>query len=168
MRLLLVGFAATSSTMFLRLWSLLVFVYVAACTEVTRLEYNVTWVNRSPDGLHNRPVIGVNGQWPIPALHVTKGEQLAITVRNDLGNETTSLHWHGLYMEGASHMDGPPGVTQCEIPPGESFVYEFQVSYQITWTSSFEFAERCRSTSRGHTGSTRTPKANIPMDFALR
>ena len=114
--------------MFPLVWSLLLFVDAVACTKVTKLEYNVTWVNRNPDGRHNRPVIGINGQWPIPALQITKGEHLAITVRNHLGNETTSLHWHGLYMDGAPHMDGPPGVTQCEIPPGESFVYEFQVS----------------------------------------
>jgi iron transport multicopper oxidase len=119
---------APYSAMFLVLWSVLVMAHAAVCTHTTELEYNITWVNRNPDGLHNRPVIGINGEWPIPALHVTKGEYLAITVRNNLGNETTSLHWHGLYMDGAAHMDGPPGVTQCEIPSGESFVYEFQVS----------------------------------------
>ena len=109
------------------LWSLLLFICGAAGTKVTHLEYNITWVNRNPDGLHNRPVMGINGQWPIPVLRATKGERLVVTVRNHLGNETTSLHWHGLYMNGTSYMDGPPGVTQCEISPGDSFVYDFKV-----------------------------------------
>ncbi|KAJ4354810.1 hypothetical protein N0V95_003495 [Ascochyta clinopodiicola] len=115
------------------LWSLSLFIYGAACAKVTNLEFNVTWVNRNPDGLHERPVMGINNLWPIPALHVTKGEQLVVTVRNHLGNETTSLHWHGLYMNGTAHMDGPPGITQCEIPPGDSIVYDFKIDQPGTY-----------------------------------
>ncbi|KAF2438872.1 multicopper oxidase [Karstenula rhodostoma CBS 690.94] len=115
------------------LWLLLAFLHGAACTKTTYLEFNVTWVNRNPDGLHERPVMGINGQWPIPALHVTKGERVVIAVSNHLGNETTSLHWHGLYMNGTSYMDGPPGIAQCEIPPGESFVYDFKIDQPGTY-----------------------------------
>ncbi|XPS97992.1 hypothetical protein M3J09_007208 [Ascochyta lentis] len=115
------------------LWSLPLFIYSAACTKVTNLEFNVTWVNRNPDGLRDRPVMGINGQWPIPALHVTKGDRLVVTVRNHLGNETTSLHWHGLYMNGTAHMDGPPGITQCEIPSGDSIVYDFKIDQPGTY-----------------------------------
>ena len=111
------------------LWSLLLLVCSAACTKVTYLEFNVTWVNRNPDDRHARPVMGINGQWPIPALHVTKGERLVVTVRNHLGNETTSLHWHGLYQNGTAHMDGPPGITQCEIPHNDFIVYDFKVRF---------------------------------------
>lgn len=111
------------------LWLLLASVYGAICAQAAYLEYNITWVSRNPDGLHERPVMGINDQWPIPALRVTKGEQVVIKVRNHLGNETTSLHWHGLYMNGTAYMDGPPGVAQCEIPPGDSFVYDFKVCY---------------------------------------
>ncbi|KAJ4335250.1 hypothetical protein N0V87_006291 [Didymella glomerata] len=71
--------------------------------------------------------MGINGQWPIPTLHVTKGERLIVTVWNHLGNETTSLHWHGLYQNGTAHMDGPPGITQCEIPHNDYIVYDFTV-----------------------------------------
>ncbi|KAH6618464.1 Cupredoxin [Boeremia exigua] len=115
------------------LWSLPLFVLGAACTKVTHHEFNVTWVNRNPDGRRDRPVMGINGQWPIPALRVTKGERVVITVRNQLGNETTSLHWHGLYMNGTAYMDGPPGVTQCEIPHGDSFIYDFTVDQPGTY-----------------------------------
>ncbi|KAJ8114280.1 hypothetical protein OPT61_g3793 [Boeremia exigua] len=115
------------------LWSLPIFILGAVGAKVTHLEFNVTWVNRNPDGLLDRPVMGMNGQWPIPALRVTKGENLVVTVRNHLGNETTSIHWHGLYMNGTAHMDGPPGVTQCEIPPGDSFVYDFTIDQPGTY-----------------------------------
>jgi iron transport multicopper oxidase len=109
------------------LWSLLLFICSLVCAKTTHLEFNVTWVNRNPDGRHSRPVMGINEQWPIPALHVTKGERLIVTVRNQLGNETTSLHWHGLYQNGTAHMDGPPGITQCEIPHNDYIVYDFTV-----------------------------------------
>ncbi|OAG06621.1 multicopper oxidase [Paraphaeosphaeria sporulosa] len=115
------------------LWLLLGFLHSAACTKVTHREFNVTWLNRNPDGLHERPVMGINGQWPIPALQVTKGERVVIKVSNHLGNETTSLHWHGLYMNGTAYMDGPPGVAQCEIPPGDSFVYDFKIDQPGTY-----------------------------------
>jgi iron transport multicopper oxidase len=115
------------------LWLLLALIHCTACTKVTHLELNITWVNRNPDGLHERPVMGINGQWPIPPLHVTKGERVIITVHNYLNNETTSLHWHGLYMNGTAHMDGPPGVAQCEISPGDSFVYDFTIQQPGTY-----------------------------------
>ncbi|KAJ4989338.1 multicopper oxidase [Stagonosporopsis vannaccii] len=119
--------------MFATLWALTILLLGAASAKVTYHEFNVTWVNRNPDGLRDRPVMGINGQWPIPALRVTKGERLVVTVRNLLGNETTSVHWHGLYMNGTAHMDGPPGVTQCEIPHGDSFVYDFRVDQPGTY-----------------------------------
>lgn len=115
------------------LWLLLPMFHIVVCTKVTHLDFNVTWVIRNPDGLHARSVMSINGQWPIPALHVTKGDRLVVKVHNNLGNETTSLHWHGLYMNETSYMDGPPGVAQCEIPPGDSFVYDFKIDQPGTY-----------------------------------
>lgn len=60
------------------------------------LNWNITWVNdAAPDGF-NRPVIGVNGNWPPPVLEAQVGEQVTIVVWNKLGNQSTSLHWHGI------------------------------------------------------------------------
>ena len=43
------------------------------------------------------------------------------------------MHWHGLYQNGTSNMDGPTGVVQCEIPPGHTMKYDFIVStYDIS------------------------------------
>ncbi|KAJ2451820.1 ferroxidase fet3 [Coemansia sp. RSA 2336] len=59
---------------------------------------------------------------PIPPVHVTQGDILAITVHNSL-DVPTSLHAHGLLYNGTSFMDGAGMVTQCGIPPGDSFTY---------------------------------------------
>lgn len=95
--------------------------------DVVTYDFDLSWVYANPDGLANRPVIGVNGKWPIPPIVATKGDRVIVNVKNSLGNETTSLHFHGLYQNGTNHMDGPVGVTQCEIPPGSSFTYNFTV-----------------------------------------
>ncbi|KAG2415820.1 iron transport multicopper oxidase FET3 precursor [Aspergillus terreus] len=104
-----------------------------ASAATLHYDFNITWVNANPDGQMNRPVIGINGQWPPPVLNFTRGDQIIARVHNALGNETTSLHWHGFYMNGTTHMDGPPSVTQCEIAPGSTFVYNFTANQTGTY-----------------------------------
>jgi len=89
--------------------------------------FNTTWVTANPDGAAERPVIGINGLWPLPYITATVGDNVVVNMLNLLGNQTTSLHFHGLYMNGTNEMDGTAGVTQCAIAPGESFVYNFTV-----------------------------------------
>lgn len=55
------------------------------------------------------------------------GDRVIVNLNNKLGNETTSLHFHGIFQTGTAAMDGPTGVTQCPIPPGASFTYDFVV-----------------------------------------
>jgi len=64
-----------------------------------------------------------NGQVPGPEIRVKEGEIIRVYLDNFLPDETT-IHWHGL--PGPNPMDGVPGVTQAGIPPGKSFIYEFQ------------------------------------------
>ena len=90
-------------------------------------DFDIGWVYANPSGLQNRPVIGINGKWPIPTISATKGDRIVINAKNSLGNESTSLHFHGLYQNGTTHMDGPVAVTQCDIPPGSTFTYNFTV-----------------------------------------
>lgn len=103
---------------------------VVSAATIT-LDWNITWVIANPDGLQVRPVIGINGQWPLPVLNFTKGDRMIANVYNGLGNESTSIHWHGMYQNGTGHMDGAPGVTQCQIAPGASMTYDFTVSSKI-------------------------------------
>lgn len=91
-------------------------------------EWTVGWVTANPDGAFDRPTIGVNGQWPLPLITANVGDHLSLKVQNDLGNASTSVHFHGFFQNGTNHMDGAVGVTQCGIPPSESFTYEIDVS----------------------------------------
>ena len=52
-------------------------------------DWNVTWVNRDPDGLAQRPVIGINGQWPIPVLNITKGDRVVVNMHNEVCSPRT-------------------------------------------------------------------------------
>ncbi|EXJ87323.1 hypothetical protein A1O3_04282 [Capronia epimyces CBS 606.96] len=95
--------------------------------------FTVGWVLANPDGQLDRPTIGINGQWPLPRIEATVGDRVIVNVKNDLGNQSTSLHFHGLYMNGTTHMDGVGGVTQCPIPPGSSFQYDFNITQAGTY-----------------------------------
>jgi len=45
-------------------------------------DWNITWVNTNPDGLAERPTIGINGQWPLPLLNITKGDRIIVNFLN--------------------------------------------------------------------------------------
>ena len=92
-------------------------------------DFDIGWVTANPDGLFDRPTIGINGQWPIPRIEADVGDRIIIHANNQLGNRTTSLHFHGLYMNGSAHMDGPVGSSQCAIPSGHSMTYDFNASF---------------------------------------
>jgi FtsP/CotA-like multicopper oxidase with cupredoxin domain len=66
---------------------------------------------------------GYNGQSPGPTIEVVEGDRVRIFVTNRLPEET-SIHWHGQRLPNG--MDGVAGLTQPGIPPGKTFVYEFQ------------------------------------------
>src|SRR5271163_1698012 len=96
--------------------ALLSFASIALADTVT-YNWNVDWVTAAPDGV-SRPVIGINGKWPCPPIEATVGDTVVVHLTNNLGNESTSLHFHGISQKGSQVMDGPSGVTQCPIPPG--------------------------------------------------
>jgi hypothetical protein len=68
--------------------------------------------------------IAVNGQIPMPTLTFTEGDIAEIYVHNEL-NETTSLHWHGLFLPNKE--DGVPNLTQMPIQPGTTHKYTFPI-----------------------------------------
>lgn len=103
---------------------------LAGLTSAAVVEYDwdITWVNAAPDGFM-RPVIGVNNEWPCPTIRATKGDTIKVNMNNQLGNQTASLHFHGINQISTNWMDGPSFVTQCPVPPGEAITYEFVVSF---------------------------------------
>lgn len=104
--------------------------------KTVSLQWSLGWKWISPDG-YGRPVVAVNNLWPPPTIDMCKGDRLALQITNNLGNETTSIHFHGFYQNGENQMDGPAMVTQCPIPPGSIFTYNFTVSFIFLFPGDF-------------------------------
>ena len=66
---------------------------------------------------------GYNGSSPGPTIEVIEGDRVRIYVTNRLP-EHTSIHWHGQRLPNG--MDGVVGLNQEGIPPGKTFLYEFE------------------------------------------
>ena len=71
----------------------------------------------------NANLWGYNGQSPGPTIEVVEGDRVRIFVTNRLP-EHHAVHWHGQRLPNG--MDGVAGLTQPAIPPGKTFVYEFE------------------------------------------
>ncbi|KAJ1812420.1 ferroxidase fet3, partial [Coemansia sp. RSA 2599] len=86
------------------------------------VDWDIGYITVNRDGYFTRRAIGANGELPIPPIRATVGDTIYLNVRNSL-DKSTSVHAHGLFQRDNSFMDGPAMVTQCGIPPGESFTY---------------------------------------------
>ncbi|KAA8915962.1 hypothetical protein TRICI_001879 [Trichomonascus ciferrii] len=85
------------------------------------------------DGVEKKMIL-VNGMFPGPTIHGKVGDRVIVNVHNDLeGEETTSVHWHGIKQRGSNAMDGAVGVTQCGIPSGDNLTYSFDLDEPGTY-----------------------------------
>lgn len=76
--------------------------------------------------------ITVNGKFPAPLLEFEEGDDAVIHVHNNLKNQDSSIHWHGLLLPGI--MDGVPGFNGFNgIRPQGDFVYKFKVRQSGTY-----------------------------------
>ncbi|KAI4329913.1 hypothetical protein MLD38_028245 [Melastoma candidum] len=91
-------------------------------------DWTVSYLSASPLGAKQQ-VIGINGQFPGPILNVTTNWNVVINVRNDL-DEPLLLTWNGIQQRKNSWQDGVSG-TNCPIPAGWNWTYEFQMKDQI-------------------------------------
>lgn len=133
-----------------------------ALAKTVTYNWSIDWVNRNPDGAFPRPVIGINGEWPCPQIDVDLGDYLIVNIYNNLGNESTGLHWHGINQYGHTQMDGSAGAAQCPVPPNSTFTYSFPVSW-IPFELGMATDSFIRSTRQAPIGTTRTLKANTQM-----
>jgi CopA family copper-resistance protein len=85
-----------------------------------------------PVNITGRPTVGtaINGQIPAPILRWREGDTITLAVTNRF-SEPTSIHWHGVRTP--SPMDGVPGLSFTDIPPGQTFVYRFPVHQSGTY-----------------------------------
>lgn len=91
--------------------------------KVVRYDLHVRDTTVNFTGKEKR-AIAVNGQIPMPTLTFTEGDIAEIHVYNHL-QESTSLHWHGLFLPNKE--DGVPHLTQMPIEPNSEFVYRFPI-----------------------------------------
>ena len=101
---------------------------------------------------------GYNGQSPGPTIEAVEGDRVRIFVTNKLPEHTT-VHWHGMLLPNG--MDGVGGLTQPHIPPGKTFVYEFELEEQRHLHVS-PARRRDGADGDGHDGHVRRPSASEP------
>ncbi|KAI0601470.1 laccase [Biscogniauxia sp. FL1348] len=91
----------------------------------------------APDGYAKGAML-VNGTFPGPTIIGDWGDTFKITVHNQLSDNGTSIHWHGLRMLNTSTQDGSNGVTECPITgDGGSRTYTFRATqYGTAWYHS--------------------------------
>lgn len=53
-----------------------------ALGSVITYNWNLGWINAASDGF-NRPVVAINGQFPLPTINVTLGDQIVINAVNN-------------------------------------------------------------------------------------
>jgi FtsP/CotA-like multicopper oxidase with cupredoxin domain len=73
---------------------------------------------------------GYNGSSPGPTIEAVEGDRVRLFVTNKLPEHTT-VHWHGIVLPNG--MDGLGGLTQPQIKPGQTFVYEFELRQSGTF-----------------------------------
>ncbi|KAL5247608.1 hypothetical protein ACHWQZ_G019475 [Mnemiopsis leidyi] len=69
----------------------------------------------------------INGRVKGPAIFAKQGDTLSVKVTNNLPDAGLTIHWHGMEMRGYQLYDGPVGLVQCAIAPGETMTYTFKV-----------------------------------------
>ncbi|WP_151767463.1 copper resistance system multicopper oxidase [Acinetobacter oleivorans] len=110
-------------------FGLLVSPWTLAAIKEYHLNINEQQVNVTGQSLKR---ITVNDKFTAPLLEFEEGDEAVIHVHNQLKNQDTSLHWHGLLLPGL--MDGVPGFNGFKgIAPNGDFVYRFKVKQNGTY-----------------------------------
>jgi hypothetical protein len=98
--------------------SLLSWLVLSSCfsLEISAATITYNWdigfVQANPDGRASRPILGINGKFPNPTIAGNVGDSVVVNVNNKTPNETTSIHFHGLYQLNNNAQDGPPGTRR--------------------------------------------------------
>jgi len=115
-----------------------------------RRQFHLTVAEGSREFLPGRqtPTAGVNGPFLGPTLRLRRGEDVDLTVQNNL-DEITTMHWHGMHVP--ARMDGTP---HQKIEPGESWTASFPVDQQAAplWYHPHPHGNTGRHVYRGVAG----------------
>ncbi|KAH7553808.1 hypothetical protein JRO89_XS12G0059700 [Xanthoceras sorbifolium] len=111
-----------------------------------------------------KPIVTVNGEFPGPTLYAREDDTVLVKVTNHV-KYNVSIHWHGIRQLRTGWADGPAYVTQCPIPPGQSYVYNFTITGQrgtLLWHAHILWL---RATVHG--GIVILPKRGVPYPFPI-
>ncbi|KAF2488415.1 hypothetical protein BU16DRAFT_226331 [Lophium mytilinum] len=111
-------------------------------TGVTRsYDFHVSYQTIAPDGVKKNGLV-VNGQYPGPLVEANWGDFIEVKVTNDLPNEGTAIHFHGLTQKDTPWYDGVPAVAQCPVAPTKTFTLTFRADrYGSSWYHSHYSAQ---------------------------
>ncbi|KAB8113262.1 monocopper oxidase-like protein SKU5 [Oryza sativa Japonica Group] len=100
----------------------------AATDPYAFFDWDVGYVTAAPLGVKQQ-VIGINGKFPGPTVNISTNWNVVVNVLNDL-DEPLLITWNGIQHRKNCWQDGVLG-TNCPIPSGWNWTYEFQVKDQI-------------------------------------
>lgn len=110
---------------------------------------------------------GYNGNYLGPVIKVRKGDQVSMKVKNELGDEQTTVHWHGLEVPGDA--DGGPHQP---INPGEVWSPQFTIDQQAAtlWYHPHQLHKTGEQVYKGLAGlfyieDEVSDRLNIPKDY---
>ncbi|KAF8095615.1 hypothetical protein N665_0329s0034 [Sinapis alba] len=145
------------------IWFLSVVTLCLAADPYVFFDWTVSYLTASPLGTRQQ-VIGINGQFPGPILNVTTNWNVVVNVKNNL-DEPLLLTWNGIQHRKNSWQDGVLG-TNCPIPSGWNWTYEFQVKDQIGSFFYFPSTDFQRAAG-GYGGIIINNRDIIPVPFLL-
>ncbi|RMD39446.1 hypothetical protein DV735_g5686, partial [Chaetothyriales sp. CBS 134920] len=104
---------------------------------ICKYDWTITNTTLNFDGV-DRLALAINGQVPGPLIECNWGDTLEVSVTNQLQDNSTTIHWHGIWhLGGTNDQDGVPGVSECAIAPGTTRVYKFPLKqYGTGWYHS--------------------------------
>ncbi|KAB2060173.1 hypothetical protein ERO13_A11G328800v2 [Gossypium hirsutum] len=110
----------------------------------------------------SKPIVTVNGKFPGQTLYAREDDTVLVRVVNHV-KYNVSIHWHGVRQLRTGWADGPAYITQCPIPTGQSYVYNFTITGQrgtLLWHAHILWL---RSTVHG--AIVILPKRGVPYPF---
>jgi FtsP/CotA-like multicopper oxidase with cupredoxin domain len=99
--------------------------------DPTQYTLRVAGTALDPDGQATVTAITANGTLPGPEIRARQGEQLRILVENQLDDQPTTIHWHGVLVPAG--MDGVPQVSNAPIAARRTYVYEYPLRQSGTY-----------------------------------
>lgn len=138
--------------------------------DPNKAEFGLTAQKATKEFLKGHPTetYGYNGDYLGPVIRVKNGESVSVKVKNEL-DETTTLHWHGLEVDG--EQDGGP---HSGIQPGTTWNPQFTIDQPAAtlWYHPHLFHKTGEQVYKGLAGlflidDTVSDSLDIPKDYGI-